>query len=392
MIKMLFALAYKNITGAKLRTWLNVASLSFIYVLIVWHQSLFIGMQEEGTTNVIEGEAGAGQYWQEDYDPFDPIALDESNAEIKGYLDDLIKSSKAFPQLIVPGTIYPQGRMTNIILRGVTPDQDILKLDFTALNNKTGDIPVILGTRMAGKLGLKEGDYLTVRFRDAMGTFDAIDARLLKVVKMKVPGMDRNQLWFHIKDLHELTGLYNKATIITVAPDVEISKVEGWIFRGHDFLLSDLNDMIITKKVGGAIMYLIFLFLAMLAVFDTQILSIFRRKKEIGTLISLGMTRKQVVGLFTLEGSMHGILAAIAGAIYGTPLLMLFARHGLKMPEGAMDEYGYAIADTIYPIYSVFLVLGTILIIMTTVIIVSYLPSRKISKMNPTEALKGKIS
>ena len=389
---MLFRLAYKNIAGAKLRTWLNVASLSFVYVLIIWNHGLFIGMQEEGTRNVIEGEAGAGQYWQKDYDPFDPLDLDKHNAEIKGRLSKMIKSGKAFPQLIIPGAIYPQGRMTNVMLRGVTPVQDILKLDFSALGKPSDGTPVILGTRMAGKLGLREGDYLTVRFRDADGTFDAIDAELIKVLKMKVPGMDNNQLWFNIDDMYELTGLKGRATIITVAEGVEPLDLHGWIFRGHDFLLKDLNDMIVSKKAGGAIMYAIFLFLAMLAVFDTQILSIFRRKKEIGTLIALGMTRKEVVALFTIEGSMHGILAAIAGAIYGAPLLALFAKHGWKMPEGTMDEYGYAIADTIYPLYSAMLVVVTVAIIMVTVIIVSYLPSRKIAHLNPTEALKGKVS
>ena len=58
-------------------------------------------------------------------------------------------------------------------------------------------------------------------------------------------------------------------------------------------------------------LWAILLMLAMLAVFDTQVLSIFRRQKEIGTYIALGMTRKQVVTLFTLEGAMHAVLAAI---------------------------------------------------------------------------------
>lgn len=352
-----------------------------------------MGMQEEGTRNVIEGEAGAGQYWQNNYDPFDPMTLDKSNREVEGYLSELVRDGKAFPQLMVPGTIYPEGRMTNVILRGVSPGQSVLKVDFTALkNNSVYGIPCILGTRMAGKLGLHPGDYLTVRFRDLNGVYDAVDLELVKVLKMKVPGMDRNNIWFDIEELYSLTGLHGKATVITIASGIQVREVDGWIFRDHSFLLKDLNEMIISKKVGGAIMYSIFLFLAMLAVFDTQVLSIFRRKKEIGTLISLGMTRKQVVGLFTLEGMMYGVFAAAAAAIYGTPLLILFARYGLKMPEGAMDEYGYAIADTIYPLYSVMLVVATVLIVMVTVTIVSYLPSKKISKMNPTEALKGKIS
>ena len=136
-----------------------------------------------------------------------------------------------------------------------------------------------------------------------------------------------------------------RATVVTVSPETEKRELENWVFRGHDYLLKDLNEMVLSKRVGSTIMYSIFLFLAMLAVFDTQVLSIFRRKREIGTLVALGMTRKEVVGLFTLEGSVNGVLAALAGAVYGTPLLMLFARTGLSMPEEAMDDFGYALSE-----------------------------------------------
>ena len=389
---MILKLAYRNLIGAKLRTWLNVASLSFLYVLIIGMQSLYKGMQEEGTVNSIEGEIAAGQYWQKDYDPFDPLSLDESNEKISGYLSEIIDNGQAFAQLIVPGTIYPKGRMTSVFLRGVSAVQDIINIDFSDLSDSSESLPIILGSRMAAQLGMKEGDFLTVRFRDAEGTFDAIDAKLVKVKKIVVPGMDKNQIWFNIEDLYKITGLQDRATIITVTKEVSPDDVSGWVFRDHAFLLKDLNDMVMSKKIGGAIMYSVFLFLAMLAVFDTQILSIFRRKKEIGTLIALGLTKKQVVALFTAEGSMHGILAAAAGAVYGSPLIILFARHGLSFPEGAMDDFGYAFSSTIYPVYSLMLVLGTVFIIMITVITVSYLPSRKIADMNPTEALKGKVS
>jgi ABC-type antimicrobial peptide transport system permease subunit len=55
------------------------------------------------------------------------------------------------------------------------------------------------------------------------------------------------------------------------------------------------------------------------------------------------------------------------------------------------SEFGMAIAQTLYPVYSLGLVVSTILIVLFTTAIVSYLPSRKIAKMNPTEALRGKL-
>jgi ABC-type antimicrobial peptide transport system permease subunit len=130
--------------------------------------------------------------------------------------------------------------------------------------------------------------------------------------------------------------------------------------------------------------------LALLAVFDTQILSIFRRQKEIGTFIAMGMTRGQVVRMFTIEGTMHAILAALVGAIYGIPLLTWAAVQGWAMPQGT-DDFGLPIADKIYPVYSIGLIILTVALVLLTTAIVSYLPSRKIAKMNPTLAIKGKI-
>jgi ABC-type lipoprotein release transport system permease subunit len=144
------------------------------------------------------------------------------------------------------------------------------------------------------------------------------------------------------------------------------------------------------KSIGGSLFFVILMSLAMLAIFDTQVLSIFRRQKEIGTHIALGMTQRQVIGLFTVEGALHSVLAAILAAIYGVPLLAYQASIGWTMPAGS-DDFGMTIAETIYPAYSVGLVLGTTLIVLTTTTIVSYLPSRRIAKMKPTDAIRGKI-
>ena len=129
----------------------------------------------------------------------------------------------------------------------------------------------------------------------------------------------------------------------------------------------------------------------MLAIFDTQVFAIFRRRKEIGTLIALGMTRNRVIRMFTMEGAMHGILAALMAAIWGLPLLVWVAGTGWAMPQAA-DDFGIALAEKIYPYYSVGLVVGTTVIVMSAVIIVRFIPTRSIAKLNPTDAIRGKMS
>ena len=130
---------------------------------------------------------------------------------------------------------------------------------------------------------------------------------------------------------------------------------------------------------------------ALLAIFDTQALAIFRRRKEMGTLMALGMARRNVIGLFTLEGSLHGVLALIIGAVYGIPLLILTAAKGIPIPDMG-DMIGVAMATRMYPTYGVPLFVGSTLLVLVTVIIVSYMPTRRISKLKPTDALRGKLS
>jgi ABC-type lipoprotein release transport system permease subunit len=164
-----------------------------------------------------------------------------------------------------------------------------------------------------------------------------------------------------------------------------------WIYRDLDYLLSDIMEIIEAKSASTTILYALLLGMALLAIFDTQVLAIFRRRKEMGTLMALGMTRSKIISLFTLEGAMHALLALLVGAVYGVPLLYLTAKKGIPLPE-AMDNFGIAISNTLYPSYGAGLLVGTTLLILITVTIVSLIPTRKIVKLKPTDALRGKLS
>ena len=142
--------------------------------------------------------------------------------------------------------------------------------------------------------------------------------------------------------------------------------------------------------MSSSIMYLLLLAIALLAIFDTQVLSIFRRQKEIGTYVALGMTRQQVVGLFTVEGGMYSLFAMMVGCVYGVPLFIYIATKGIAMPQ-ASQEMGISLAERIFPVYGIQLILATIALTVISATIVSFLPARKISKMDPVAALKGKL-
>ena len=390
-MKTAIKLAYRNLIGAGLRTWLNVIVLSFSFVVIIWMKGILVGWDRQAKSDMISWEIGDGQYWHKAYDPFDQFTLQDAHAPIPPEFKEGIQNGDMLPVLISQGTIYPEGRMQSVLIKGIDPGQDIINLPTHKLDTTPDIIPAIIGTSMARTSKLKVGDFVTLRWRDANGTFDATEICITNIFKTNVPTVDASQVWIPLETMQSMLLMPDEATLFTIR-DSETSQPasENYKFMPVKTLVADLESMIKTKSVGQSIFYVVLLLLALLAVFDTQVLSIFRRQKEIGTYVALGYTQKQVVWLFTIEGAMHAILAAMVGAIYGIPFLAWQAKTGWVLPVETSD-YGFAIAETLYPVYSAGLVISTMLIVMLATAIVSYWPSRRIAKMNPTEALRGKL-
>lgn len=407
-------LAFRNLMGSGKRTWLNISVLSIAFVVIVFYNGLLDGWNEQAHTDTKAWESGSGRLSHPLFDQFDPFTLADSHAAVTNTFGSEIESGRATPLLITQATVYPNGRLTNVLLKGIDPKQTILKLPVQLLDSaiSAGDksiIPAIIGDRMAISAKLKTGDQLLVRWRDANGTFDAKEVKIVGVFKTNVPSVDFSQVWIPIEELRTMLALPDEATYIVLGEEfIKMHNAEqtgdrslsllpasgklykGWKYEDEAALMKEIDDIIAAKRAGSMVISILLLCIALLAIFDTQILSIFRRQKEIGTYIALGMTRLKVMTIFTIEGTIHSVLAIALGTVWGMPLLKWIQYNGIPMPKGT-DQAGIAIADKIIPLYSAGMIMSTVILVVLSSLIVSYLPARKISKMKPTDALRGKL-
>lgn len=382
-------LAFKNLLGAGLRTWLNVSVLSFAFVLIIFYNGMLDGWNRQGRRDTVAWETGQGQFWSKGYDRYDPYTFQDSHSTLSPEILKDVENKNLVPVLVVQATAFPQGRTTGVLLKGIDPHQTILNIPTNSLQSNTETDLAIIGKRMASSSKLKEGDKLLIRWRDKNGTYDAKEITIASIFNCDVPSVDKGQIYLSLNVLQEMMEMPGEATYLVAGKSFETTILSNWEFKDLQFLLSDFDKIIKAKKAGASIMQSFLLIIALIAIFDTQVLSIFRRQKEIGTYIALGMTRSQVVGLFTIEGGAHSILATLLGAIYGIPLFILLNKVGISFGVG--KNMDFTMAETIYPYYSIRLIISTVLLVVASATIVSYLPSRKISKMKPTDALKGKL-
>jgi putative ABC transport system permease protein len=399
---MLFKIAIKNLIGAKLRTFLNVFVTSISFFVILFISGMYDGMRQYAKQTTIDTEIAGGSYWHPNYDPLDPMSFEESHSPIPDNVKNLIDSKEAFPILVSQASIYPNGRMMPVIMKGIPPEQSIINMEGNntdkvnptkmLANQDEIEIPVLIGAEMAEKAQLKEGDTFTIRWLDSEKTYDAMEGTVIHIMNTENFKLDIGTIWIPIKTAQSMLEMKNEATYVTYSKDVEQLKSFGnWLHRDVNYLISDIEAAIEADKPGNQILFMILLSLTALGIFNAQVLSIFRRGREIGTLMALGMTRSRVVSLFTLEGALNSFLATAMTVIIFGPILWYFGEKGISLPMN-YSEMGLMIAKRLIPVYSVGLILTTTILIAIIVLLVSYLPSRKISKMKPTDALRGKIT
>ncbi len=154
-------LALKNLLGAGLRTWLNVFVLSLSFVLIIFVRGLIEGMNRQAERAMIAAEVAGGHVQHPAYDPYDPLTLKDAHGPVPAPLADLAAAGKAAPILIIQGTIYPEGRLFTVRVKGIDPGQRVIDVPTALLAGASpapDDIPALIGARLAKTTGLKKGD------------------------------------------------------------------------------------------------------------------------------------------------------------------------------------------------------------------------------------------
>jgi len=388
---MLIKIALKNLLGARLRTILNVFVTSFSFFVILLMSGMYDGMLQHAKNVTIDTEIAGGAYWHPNYDPLDPMSFEDAHSVIPNEIKMLVNQQKAFPVLVSQVSIYPGGRIMPAILKGIPPDQNIVNMPTQSLNGfDDGTIPVLIGKGMANDTKLNVGDSFTIRWLDVNSTYDADEGTVVYIMDSQNFKIDMGHIWIPLDIAQSMLAMEDQATYVTYNKGLtEVNNKGEWINQDVNYLVQDMEAMIEADKPGAQIMFMILLALAAMGIFNAQVLSIFRRGREIGTLMALGMTRLRVVSLFTLEGGLNAILSVIATLIIFGPVLWYFGTSGIPLPID-YSEMGLIMAKRLIPVYSIGLILSTTILVSIIVLIVSYMPSRKISHMKPTDALRGK--
>ena len=382
-------IANKNFYRQGLRAFLNVLVTALSIIALIFMLSLLNGFQAQATRNLVSTDVGGGHYRVPGFDILTPTEWEDITMPVPDALGNLLAKDKA-EVLVQQGQLYPNRRLFPVQLRGIEMEQSLLNLPLAGLKPfevKPGEmIPAVVGVKMARKAHLKKGDTVVLKWRDKGGAVDARDILIVDVGDIINPRIDDGVVWLRLDHLRSMTDRDGEVSWVAVRE--YLGPVQGFEFHGIEILMSDLLALLRQDRINSKILWGILMVLVCTSVFNTQILNIFKRQKEIGTLMALGMEPKRIVSIFTLEGVLGALWALVLAVVLGVPFFIWF--HGVGFDVTHLSEASFPIRETIYPDYQPREILVSVSIVLALSIASAWVPVRKVTRLDPTLALRGR--
>ncbi|PIE64554.1 MAG: hypothetical protein CSA24_03030, partial [Deltaproteobacteria bacterium] len=311
--------------------------------------------------------------------------------------------------IVTGGYVFGDPRNKGAVFWGVDPDRvdtvqplsKYLKPQPAILGAlKGGEVPrIILGSSLATSLYAAIGD--TIVLTTAKGEFkaDRIEAESTKcvVVGFFETGMYEFDSQFGYMDLEHARRLFGYtdggATLIGVKvrdlmqADLAAERIREQLPSDHyvsnwKILNKDLFQWIKLEKV---VMFLLLALIILIAAFNiVGILTMMvqERRREIAILMSMGVNRKQVLGVFLITGTYLGGMGVTIGSVVGLAAIWALETFGLPIPG---NVYFVDTVPVVFQWLDFVLVCGVTLIMSITA---GLWPSFEAGSLKPMEILR----
>lgn len=276
----------------------------------------------------------------------------------------------------------------SITITGIDPDSyfKIVRLPDYIVLGRT-DITsedIIIGVELAKELSVSLGDKLNIR----AGSGDTRALTIRAIFDLGNKGSNLGLTFISLRTAQALAGLPGGVTAINVnltdpyaaedvAKIIQAStgvQADSWIKTFAQFF-----EIVRTQNISfGSIEFFVGLSVAF-GMASVLVVSVIQRSKEIGILRAMGTSRRQIVGVFLLQGGILSFLGAIAGSGLGTLGVMLF-RIILRQPDGS-QPFAFALNAQLF---IVVIGLATITGFGAAVV-----PALRASRLDPVVAMRG---
>lgn len=262
------------------------------------------------------------------------------------------------------------------------------------LNNNAGQ-DVVLGGEMAHGMGVAPGGSITITASGREGAMNALDLTVAGITRGAALMEAKRVAFVPLAVAQQLTQMNGRLTEIAIAvdprADVEDVAQHLRLALGEEYEVSTwleltpfFRDALFRVRVIlGGLGFVLFLMVVFIIV-NTMAMAVHERTREIGTMLAVGVRRRQVLRLFMLEAVLLGVFGGLLGAGLGWIVTSSIAWSG----GVEISPPGAAFKQIILPFPNNLLALAAIVASMIAAVLAAARPARTASRLNPSEALR----
>ena len=400
---MLIHLAWKNIWRSKRRSLIMIAAIMVGLWGGLFAAGIFTGMYDSIVSTSINRDLGHIQIHAPGFREERLLSMSlPSPDSLEVAARALAGVTGVSPRMIVDGMASSTVTATGVRIIGIDPAKE-RRTTAIAERVKEGSffegperLPILVGKKLAEKLGLRMRSKLVLSFQQQDGTIMYGAFRVAGIFNTESTPFDGTTVLVLHSDLAGLLGdhpvheiavrLATNDSLLSVQTQLAArapgSSVETWKELAPELKLSAES-----ADVTAAIFLGIILLALLFGVTNTMLMSVLDRVREFGMLMAVGMKRRRLFGMIMLETLFLSLTGSLAGTALGAVTLAWVGQSGIDLAWFSEGLTMYGMSSMLYP--SVHAVLYPTLGAM--VIVASFLaalyPATKAVRLVPSAAL-----
>lgn len=408
-------IALRNISRNRRRSILSGTAIAVATMSIVMLFSFMGGMMEDMKQNTVTYRTGHLRIRNLEfakYERLNPTHLVVKNGEsLLAQLESKGEVESLSPRINFMGAYSKEDKLFNISGTGVNFQKEEIyqnTSDYLLVGRlpEAGEAEGLIGLKMAEKLGVdlsdSEPDKITIVTTTAERRKKLFTLTIVGIAGFPMSNLNDAMVLMPLDKVQQLLRMPDSYSEILMKIDEDQVDLNTFAEElrstvpgvGNDLEVQTwLEDNLLYGFMGMAeaiygVMGIFFFLLGSSVIINTTMMVIFERMREIGTLQAMGMKGSELTRLFFLEAFFISLMGAAAGMVIGVFSSLLMGKFGINLGT-MMEGMDFDISTILYPrlkwSYNIFTFVFSVGIASFT----TFLPSRKVSTIEPVEALRA---
>lgn len=260
----------------------------------------------------------------------------------------------------------------------------------------------VVGRTLAGNLSLSPGDELTLLGQGSDGSLAVATLEVVGIFESGSRDLDRTTVEIPLKTFQDTFTLGDEAHALVIRTS-DVGRATG-VARAVRAALGDRSDLVVLTwdrlleglKEGisldaaiGWFLYAMLVFVVTFSIFNTFLMALLERTRELGVMLALGTRAGFLGGMVMTESLLLLLLGLAAGLALGAGVCVLGSQHGIAFSSSEELLARWNLPARIYPCLNLFsLTVGPLAVLVVTTAAALF-PVLRVRRLRPVDAMKA---